>query len=766
MVNDVWPPGATKGPRVALTNADKVLYPATGTTKADVFSYYTSIAEVMLPHIAGRPVTRKRWPNGVDESAFFEKQLASSAPDWLDRATIAHRSGSTTYPLIESSTGLAWIAQQAALEVHVPQWRFTSAGKPGPATRLVFDLDPGEGVTMPQLCEVANAVRELMDDIGLTVYPLTSGSKGLHLYAPLAEPVSSSGAVVLARRVAQQLEQSMPKLVTATMTKSVRAGKVFLDWSQNSGSKTTIAPYSLRGRDQPTVAAPRTWEEIGDPELRHLEYHEVLARVAEHGDLLADLDADVPREDRLTTYRSMRDSAKTPEPVPHAQPAVGNNNTFVIQEHHARRLHYDFRLERDGVLVSWAVPKNLPDTPAVNHLAVHTEDHPLEYATFSGDIPKGEYGGGKVIIWDSGTYEAEKFRDNAPDGPAKGGEVIVDLHGRRISGRYALIQTNGSQWLAHRMKEQVDPHLPDYSPMLATLGSVEKLTGAQYGFEGKFDGYRLLVEISGGELRLQSRSGRDLTADYPQLQSLAADLADHDVILDGEVVALDADGVPNFGEMQNRVRATRIEFWAFDILQLDGRSLLKAKYRDRRKVLETFADGTDLIVPPLIDGDGAEAIEFSRKKKWEGVVAKKWDSTYQPGRRSAAWIKDKNWKTQEAVIGGWREGNGGRSSGIGALLLGIPDDGGLRFIGRVGTGFSDKELSRLKQILEPLHTDESPFKTPLPRLDAKGVTYVRPELVGEVRYGEWTSDGRLRHPSWRGLRPDKEPVDVEVEESG
>ena len=198
-----------------------------------------------------------------------------------------HRSGSTTYPIIDSTTGLAWIAQQASLEVHVPQWRFTSAGKPGPATRLVFDLDPGEGVTMPQLGEVAHAVRELMDDIGLTVYPLTSGSKGLHLYAPLAEPVSSSGAAVLARKVAQQLEQSMPKLVTATMTKSLRAGKVFLDWSQNNAAKTTIAPYSLRGREHPTVAAPRTWDEIGDPALRQLDYTEVLTRVAQHGDLLA-----------------------------------------------------------------------------------------------------------------------------------------------------------------------------------------------------------------------------------------------------------------------------------------------------------------------------------------------------------------------------------------------------------------------------------------------------------------------------------------------
>src|SRR6202022_5195539 len=211
-------------PQVKLTNADKVLHPRARTTKADIFAYYTSIAEVMLPHIAGRAATRKRWPNGVDEPSFFEKQLTSSAPAWLPRASVTHRSGTTTYPIIDSVDGLAWIAQQAALEVHVPQWRFeaewTRKGeelKPGPATRLVFDLDPGEGVTMAQLAEVARAVRELIGDIGLTLFPLTSGSKGLHLYAPLQEPVSSTGAVVVAKRVAQQLEQAMPKLVTSTM---------------------------------------------------------------------------------------------------------------------------------------------------------------------------------------------------------------------------------------------------------------------------------------------------------------------------------------------------------------------------------------------------------------------------------------------------------------------------------------------------------------------------------------------------------------------
>ena len=754
-------------PPVKLTNPGKVLYPATGTTKSEIFDYYTRIAEVMVPHIAGRAATRKRWPNGVDQTSFFEKQLASSAPDWLPRASVAHRSGTTTYPIIDSIDGLAWIAQQAALEVHVPQWRFvaewTRQGeelKPGPATRLVFDLDPGEGVTMAQLAKVANAIRDLIADIGLTTFPLTSGSKGLHLYCPLDKPVSSQGAVVLAKRVAQQLETAMPKLVTATMTKSLRAGKVFVDWSQNNGSKTTIAPYSLRGREYPTVAAPRSWEELDDKKLRQLRYDEVLKRVERDGDLLAPLDADVRTPDRLTKYRGMRDASKTPEPVPSAKPAVGQGNTFVIQEHHARRLHYDFRLERDGVLVSWAVPKNLPETTAVNHLAVHTEDHPLEYGGFEGTIPKGEYGGGKVVIWDSGTYDTEKFNDTGDEDSGEKGEVIVTLHGRRISGRYALIQTNGDQWLAHRMKDQHVFQFDELAPMLATHGSVAKLTAPQWAFEAKWDGYRLLVEADHGEVRLRSRSGRDITKEFPQLDSLAADLADHQAVLDGEVVALDASGAPSFAAMQNRARATRIEFWAFDLLYLDGRSLLRARYRDRRQLLETLAAGSSLIVPDLLPGDGDQALDYSRKQRWEGVVAKKRDSTYQPGRRSASWVKDKYWNTQEIVIGGWRAGQGGRTSGIGSLLMGIPAADGLHFAGRVGTGFTERDLANLKKTLAPLHTDESPFEARLSTQDAKGVTFVKPTLVGEVRYSEWTSDNRLRQPSWRGLRPDKDPGEV------
>ncbi|MGV0732020.1 ATP-dependent DNA ligase [Mycolicibacter sinensis] len=750
--------------RVKLTNADKVLYPATGTTKAQVYDYYTRIAEVMLPHIAGRPVTRKRWPNGVAQDSFFEKQLASSAPAWLPRAEVQHRSGITAYPIIEDLDGLAWIAQQAALEVHVPQWRFeaewTGGGrvlKPGQASRLVFDLDPGEGVSMSQLAQVARAIRDLMSELDLDTFPVTSGSKGVHVYAALERPVTSAGAVTVAKRVAQQLESAMPKLVTATMAKKLRAGKVFVDWSQNNASKTTIAPYSLRGRAHPTVAAPRTWAELDDPDLRQLRFDEVLERVEHDGDLLAGLDGPLEGQDRLAVYRAKRDAGRTPEPVPAAAPAAGEGNSFVIQEHHARRLHYDFRLERDGVLVSWAVPKNLPTTTSVNHLAVRTEDHPLEYGGFEGTIPKGEYGAGTVRIWDSGSYVTEKWQDTSEKG-----EVIVVLRGDRISGRYALIRTGGDQWLAHRMKDQQTFAFTDLAPMLATHGSVSGLDPKVWAFEGKWDGYRLLVEADRGRVRLRARSGRDVTGEYPQLQTLAAELTEHHVVLDGEVVALDAAGVPSFAAMQNSARSTRVKFWAFDLLYLDGRPLLRAAYRDRRRLLATLAQGTGLVVKDLLAAGGAEALEQSRRLGWEGVIAKKWDSPYQPGRRSPAWVKDKHWRTQEVVIGGWRAGEGARGGGIGSLLMGIPEGDGLRFVGRVGTGFTERALAALKKELTP--TDESPFDAPLPRADAKGVTFVRPTLVGEVRYSERTADGRLRQPSWRGLRPDKTPDDVVSED--
>src|SRR5918998_219932 len=452
------------GRLVKISNLDKVLYPETGTTKADVLAYYVEVGPTMLPHLYERPVTRKRWPDGVAPSrsgkppiVFFAKDLDAGTPDWVARRKIEHRDHDNYYPVVNDLATLTWLAQLAALEIHVPQWRFGGNGQPRNPDRLVLDLDPGPGVSLIDCAEIALLARDILREIGHDPVPVTSGSKGVHLYAPLDGSQTPEQATALARELARALEADHRDRVISSMKRSERDGKVFLDWSQNNGSKTTISPYSLRGRDRPMVAAPRTWEEMADPGLRQLDYTEVLARIGSQPDPMAPLaDPEAPgTPDRLTTYRSMRDAAKTPEPVPAERVRADVDGfSFVIQEHHARRLHYDFRLERNGVLVSWAVPKAPPTDPKVNHLAVQTEDHPLEYGSFQGTIPKGEYGGGNVTIWDSGTYRLHKWRE--------GREVIVTLFGRPDGGlggvrKFALIHTggNGSQadknWLMHLM---------------------------------------------------------------------------------------------------------------------------------------------------------------------------------------------------------------------------------------------------------------------------------------------------------------------------
>ncbi|MEU1522976.1 ATP-dependent DNA ligase [Nocardia rhamnosiphila] len=732
--------GEPGGPdiEVRLSNPDKVLYPATGTTKGEVLEYYAEIAPAMLPHMAGRPVTRKRWPDGVGASAFFEKNLAAGTPSWVPRRTQRHSGRPVTYPVISSQAGLVWLGQQAALEIHVPQWRFDGDER-GPATRLVFDLDPGPGAGLPECARVALGIRDMVGEIGMRAYPLTSGSKGIHLYVPLDRTLGPGGASTVAKQVAENLEKLLPDLVTATMAKKVRAGKVFLDWSQNNPAKTTIAPYSLRGREVPNAAAPRSWDEIEDgTALRQLRFDEVLRRYRSDGDLLAGLDP--PLDDALTKYRSMRDPARTPEPVPAESPRSGTGDRFVVHEHHARRLHWDVRLEREGVLVSWAVPKGPPDSPRQNRLAVHTEDHPLEYLDFHGTIPSGEYGAGEMSVWDTGTYRAEKWRDD---------EVIVVLRGTRLNGRYALIRTEGDQWLMHLMKDQPAPagDLPrGLAPMLASSGDVSALPESEWVFERKWDGFRLIVEVEAGELRLRSRTGNDVTAQYPQLAELAADLDGHQVVLDGEIIVRDPDGAVNVALLKANPR--RAEFVAFDLLYLDGTSLLRKRYRDRRRVLEALAaTAPALRVPPPYEGSGADAVRQSEQDGVEGVVAKKVDSVYLPGTRGRTWVKQRNWRTRQVVVGGMRRS---RARPFASLLVGIPAEDGLVYAGRVGTGFGDAGMRELAARLHRLERKTSPFVNEMSADERRDAIWVTPKVEGTVRFMDWTETGRLWHPAWLG----------------
>jgi bifunctional non-homologous end joining protein LigD len=808
-----------EGRSIKLSNLDKVLYPQTQTTKADVLSYYAQIGPTMLPHLRDRPATRKRWPDGVSEvkgkrpTVFFNKDLGAGTPDWVPRRTISHRDHDNDYPVINDLATLTWLAQLAALEIHVPQWRFGPDGRPQNPDRLVLDLDPGPGVSLAQCASIAMLVRDILRDIGHDPVPVTSGSKGIHLYAPLDGSQSPEQATEVARELARALESDHPDRVISTMKRSQREGKVFIDWSQNNGAKTTVSPYSLRGRDQPMVAAPRTWDELADPELRQLEYQEVITRLATLGDPLADLAPGADR-DRLSRYRSMRDPAKTPEPVPAAGSGQQQDGfRFVIQEHHARRLHYDVRLERDGVLASWAVPKAPPTDPTINHLAVRTEDHPLEYLTFHGTIPKGEYGAGNMRIWDTGTYRLHKWRE--------GKEVIITLFGHPDGGlggvrKFALIHTGSGDsqpeknWLMHLMETDpedrmgpstgsghmsmspepfdklrtapvegrptADLEFPEHvDPMLATPVDAARFGDeAGWAFEMKWDGVRTIAYLAGGRVKLLSRKGRDDTEAYFEVARELTKIRVETAILDGEVVVTDAAGRPSFGLLQHRINLTKpadieraakaypAQLMLFDILELNGQSLIKKTYQERRAILEDLMrpqPGSLIQVPPIFEGDLQAAMQTSDQLQLEGVVAKRRNSIYQPGRRTHTWLKIKLHRMQEVVIGGWREGQGRRGGGVGSLLMGIPTEAGLRYVGRVGSGFNDRQLDDIQAMLERLSRKTSPF-VDVPREDARDAHWVKPSLVGEVSYGELTEPGRLRHPVWRGLRPDKSPNEV------
>jgi bifunctional non-homologous end joining protein LigD len=472
----------------------------------------------------------------------------------------------------------------------------------------------------------------------------------------------------------------------------------------------------------------------------------------------------------LDEYRRKRDPKRTKEPMPRRRDSRRKQgDSFVVQEHHASSLHWDFRLERDGVLVSWAVPKGVPDDPKRNHLAVHVEDHPLEYGSFEGTIAHGEYGGGQVTIWDHGTYETEKWTDR---------EVKVVLHGERTKGRFVLFQTGGKNWMIHRMdapsREDWQPIPDDLRPMLATLGSLPP-DDELWAYEMKWDGVRALVRVEGGRITIKSRNDIDVTVSYPELRPLGEQLGSTQVLLDGEIVSFDDHGRPSFERLQQRMHvasaasARRLAdsdpaaYLIFDLLHLDGRSLLDLPYTQRRELLDGLElAGESWQTPPAFEGNGAQAVRASQKQGLEGVVAKRLTSRYRPGRRSPDWVKVKNIRAQEVVVGGWSPGKGRRSGTIGSLLLGLPDadEGGLRYIGQVGTGFTDYMLADLLTRLKRLARKTSPFHPDVPRADARDAQWVSPRLVGEVAFGEWTSDGRLRHPAWRGLRPDKSPDEV------
>ncbi len=466
---------------------------------------------------------------------------------------------------------------------------------------------------------------------------------------------------------------------------------------------------------------------------------------------------------KLQEYQRKRDEKQTPEPFGKSKER-GKQPIFVIQRHDARRLHYDFRLERDGALASWAVPKGVPLEPGQRALAVHVEDHPLDYASFEGEIPKGQYGAGTVEIWDSGTYELVEEK--------KDGGLTVRLHGKRLEGTWTLVPAkldgDPKNWLL--LKKREDPAQEPrparaYAPMLATLEQ-QVPKGPGWLFEVKWDGFRAIAGVSQSEARLTSRQRNDLTQRFPQVaKELPKAVKTPDCVLDGEICALDENGRSSFSLMQQGKPGTPIVYYIFDLLELEGEPLVDLPLIERRKRLEKLLDRRNKTVRlSEVFEDGEALLEAAKQKDLEGIVAKGADSRYAVGR-TRDWLKIKTHGRQEFIIAGYTKGQGRRAGTLGSLVLAVRRGPELQYVGNVGTGFTAEEIERLLQKLRPLERKTPPFKEvpKMPKVRKGDVVWVEPKLVCEVEFAEWTHDGHLRAPSYQGLRDDKAAEEVHRE---
>jgi bifunctional non-homologous end joining protein LigD len=832
------------GREVALSNLDKVLYPENHFTKGQVIEFYAAISPQLLPHIKGRPITMKRFPNGVGGQHFYEKDAPSFTPRWIKTFPIP-RTGEKSminYILLNDLPSLVWSANMANLEIHPFLAKIPHIAQP---TMLVFDLDPGEGADILSACEAAFRVKDVLDRLNLKSFAKVSGSKGIHLHVPLNTKVTYEATQPFARSIAQLIEGEHPDLVVSEMPKSKRRGKVFVDWSQNSEYKSTVAVYSLRAKaKQPFVAMPMTWDELrnavkkGNASALFIEPDAALRRLKKTGDLFApvlklkqklpepfldlmsrDANGKQQQNSALDAYRRKRDFTKTPEPpaIPRGS-RQGSRKLFVIQKHAARRLHYDFRLEMGGTLKSWAVPKGPAYELNERRLAVAVEDHPMDYAEFEGIIPRGEYGGGTVMVWDIGTYEVI-------DGNYWQGKLHLFLNGKKLKGEWVLVKDSGrdgkdnvwycikagtsfsppsaeeedSSALSGRRMDEIaaaadavwhskrngsGETVKDGSLSGETLASLPKAKirfiepmlakpvaelpddRRAWLYEVKVDGYRCLVGKNPSAVKLWSRRGNLFNEDFPGLVKACAALPE-DTLMDGEVVALDQEGRMSFNLLQHRrSQASAIRLYAFDLLIYKGHNTMGLEVSERRDLLAQAlanVDG-DIQLMQRFENSPQELIEAAKKLGFEGIVAKRRDSFYEAGKRSGAWLKYKISQGQEFVIGGYTPGHP-----FDAIIVGYYQNEQLIYAAKVRNGFVPRLRRDVANRLSGLETDACPFANlpekkrtawALTKEEMKNCVWVRPQLVAQIDFAEWTPDGHLRHATFAGLREDKHAREV------
>lgn len=760
--------------KVELSNLDKVIFPEDDIVKAEVIEYYLNIAPTLLNHVKGRALTLIRFPDGIHGEMFYQKNRPDWAPDWIEFALLG-KEEKKDYIIATEPASLVWLANLAALELHQLHSRKPTFDCPD---YMVFDLDPPEGYNFKDVVNIALDLKKYVEGFGYTPFAKTTGGKGIHVCCPL-EPIRDFHLVFeAAQAIAQPFVDQFKNDLTLHIKKEARKGRVLVDIYRIRSGQSIVSPYSLRGRVGAPVSMPLKWGELADLESP-LTYNirTALGKVTTDGDAWEGMDAfavDIhthrkkvaPKKlppnkrhkspEQLETYEKKRDFSKTPEPV--ARVIEGSGNNFVVHRHHASHLHYDLRLEKDGVLKSWAVPKGMPPHPGVKRLAVQTEDHPMEYLTFDGAIPKGQYGAGEMWIYALGKYQITKDKKDG---------FYFRLSSKEMNGEFRIYKLQKpKEWLMERVDEpQINYLQQEIEPMLSD--TAEKIPrGDDYVYEVKWDGIRALISVEDGKVRIRTRNQHDVTAQFPELQ--VADKAFRATcgLFDAEIVCLDKTGKPSFKQVINRLKTSGetniqkmmatlpVHCYLFDCLYLDGRPLINEPLMRRKEWLaDAVRADTPYRVSEFVD-DGGSLLEAAREHSLEGIMAKKIDSKYLPGRRSDAWLKIKIRNTRECYIIGYNEGKGNRSAAFGGLHIAEKENGALVYRGKVGSGFDDatlkdvaKQVKKLKEIKKPI---------PQKVLDEKTSKWVEPALVVEVTFASFTPDKIFREPVFVRMRPDLE----------
>lgn len=761
---------------IEVSNLTKLLFPDDHIVKAQLIEYYLKIAPTILAHVKGRPLSLVRYPDGIGGESFFQKNRPEWAPDWVEYVTLGEEAKDYTIATEEAS--LAWLANLACIELHQMHSRAPHFDKPD---YIVYDFDPPEGFTFPQVAELALEFKEHLESFGYHPFVKTTGRKGLHVLTPIEPKWDFQKAFEAAKALALPFVESHPMALTLQIKKEHRKGKVLLDIYRNRQSQTIVAAYSVRGLPGAPVSTPLQWDELSSIETpKVFNLHSVPERVAQNGDPWEAIAAyatpiHTERKDtksakktlgpartrktpeQLESYSAKRSFEKTPEPPP--AEITGLGSAFVVHRHHASRLHYDLRLEQDGVLKSWAVPKGLPPRPGIMRLAVNVEDHPLEYVNFEGAIPKGEYGGGMMWKFAQGRYEITKQKKDG---------FYFRLQSRELNAEYRIHRTKENQWLLERVDNPQTDWLRDpIEPMLARPAEKSPDSGG-YVYEVKWDGIRATISLDEGEMKIRGRNGTDLTKQFPELLIPEQAFRATSALFDGEIVCLDAVGKPHFRNVIHRmqqktegaIERARVKYpavcYLFDCLYLDGRPIVGEPLMRRREWLQdAIRKDTPYRVSEVVE-DGAAFFEAVKEIGLEGMMAKQRNSTYLPGKRSDSWLKIKARQTLECVVIGYTRGKGDRETSFGALHLGRAngETRELKYVGKVGGGFDENSLKTVSAELEKLRRIDRPVKEK-PLDDARSI-WVEPKLVCEVQFASVTPDGMLREPVFVRLRPDLE----------